>query len=312
MLTTLGGCGLLGATEASSFSDGTLEKPRIKVALLPASDLVPLRLAQETGLFRAEGLEVEAVEAASGQASMTQMIGGDVDIAFSSYMPFFIAQSKHVADIRVVADSSSASPKSNAVVTVPASPVKTIQDLAGKRIAITDMNTASHLLTMSVMADHGVDTSGVQWVTLPFPNIAKALANGQVDAAFLTEPFLTQAALVAGAVPVVDISTGATQDFPLTGFAALGRFVTENPKTLAAFQRALSKAVRDSADRSKVEPLLVRHAKIDPETAALTNLPTYGARVDARRLQRVPDLLLRTGVLKTALEAGPMLAPQAG
>jgi len=314
MLATLGACGALGGEDTSKASggDGAVEKAKIKVAVLPVVDLAPLRLAQEGGYFKAEGLEVEAVDAPSGQQSMTKMIGGEVDIAFSTYMPFFVAKSKGAADIRLVADAVSASPKSNAVVTVPNSSVKTINDLAGKKIAITDKNTASHLLTVSVMKDHGVDTSKVQWVPMQLPNIAAALSSGQVDAGYLPEPFLTQASKVVGATPVVDIATGATQDFPLAGFGALGSFVDKNPKTLAAFQRALTKAVRDSADRSKIEPLIVKYAKVDAETASLLTLPTFGSTLDPRRLQRVPDLLLQTGVLTAKLDAAPMLAPQAG
>ncbi|EMD27168.1 ABC transporter substrate-binding protein [Amycolatopsis azurea] len=314
MLATLGACGALGGEDTSKASggDGAVEKAKIKVAVLPVVDLAPLRLAQEGGYFKAEGLEVEAVDAPSGQQSMTKMIGGEVDIAFSTYMPFFVAKSKGAADIRLVADAVSASPKSNAVVTVPNSSVKTINDLAGKKIAITDKNTASHLLTVSVMKDHGVDTSKVQWVPMALPNIAAALSSGQVDAGYLPEPFLTQASKVVGATPVVDIATGATQDFPLAGFGALGSFVDKNPKTLAAFQRALTKAVRDSADRSKIEPLIVKYAKVDAETASLLTLPTFGSTLDPRRLQRVPDLLLQTGVLTAKLDAAPMLAPQAG
>ncbi|GAB3718406.1 ABC transporter substrate-binding protein [Amycolatopsis oliviviridis] len=314
MLATLGACGALGGEDTSKAAggDGGLEKPKIKVSLLPVVDLAPLRLAQEGGYFKAEGLEVEAVDAPSGQASMTKMIGGEVDIAFSTYMPFFVAKSKGAADIRLVADAVSASPKSNAVVTVPTSSVKTINDLAGKKIAITDKNTASHLLTVSVMKDHGVDTSKVTWVPMALPNIGAALAAGQVDAGYLPEPFLTQASKVVGATPVVDIATGATQDFPLAGFGSLGSFVDKNPKTLAAFQRALGKAVRDSADRSKIEPLIVKYAKVDAETASLLTLPTFGSTLDPRRLQRVPDLLQQTGVLTAKLDAAPMLAPQAG
>lgn len=313
MLATLGGCGLLGGDDTSEASGGsTLEKPKIKVSVMATVDLAPFRLAQESGYFKEQGLEVEAIDAPSGQASMTKMIGGEVDIAVSTYMPFFVAKSKGAADIRLVADVASVSPKSNAIITVPNSTVKTVGDLAGKRIAITDKNTASHLLTISVLKDHGVDTSNIQWVPMPLPNIAAALKNGNIDAGYTPEPYLTQAAKVVGATPVVDIGTGATQDFPLVGFGALGKFVTENPKTLAAFQRALSKAVRESADRAKVEQMVVKYAKIDAETASLLTLPTFGSTLDARRLQRVPDLLLQTGVITTKVDADSMLAPQAG
>lgn len=310
--TTVGGCGLLGGDDTSSSSgSGNLEKSKIKVAVMSTIDTAPFRLAQDGGYFKAEGLDVEAVEAATGQVSLTKLIGGEVDIAYASYTPFFIAMSKGTADIKLVADASSAGPKSTMLVTLPTSSVKNVNDLAGKKIGITAPNTVSDTLSKSVMKDHGVDFSKVQWVPLPLPNVAGALKNGDIDAGFLTEPFITQAAKSAGTIPVVDTATGATQDFPTAGYGALGNFTGTNPKTVAAFQRAMLKATNDAADRAKIEPLLVKYAKIDKDTAALTALLTFQSTLDARRIQRVPDLLLQMGAIPAKIDVAPMIAAQA-
>ena len=307
------GCSALGGSDSSSGASngGSVEKSKIKVSILPTTDLGPFWLALDGGYFKNEGIEVESVVAASGQASMTKAISGEVDIAFSTYTPFFIAKSTGTADLQLVADATSVNPKTNAIVTVPNSTVKTINDLAGKRIGITARNTASDLLTRSVMKDHGVDFSKVQWSQIALPNIADALKQGQIDAAYLPEPFVTQAAKTVGATPIMDINTGATQAFPLTGYGTTTKWVQSNPKTLAAFQRAMQKATRDSSDRSKIEPLLVKYAKIDTDTASLLTLPSYGATLDARRIQRVPDLLLQLGAITSRIDAAPMIAPQA-
>jgi NitT/TauT family transport system substrate-binding protein len=311
--TAASGCSALGSDDSNASSNGGgLEKSNITVSIMPTTDLGPFWLAQDGGYFKAEGLDVKSVIAASGQASMTKSISGEADIALSTYTPFFVAKSQGAADIQLVADGSSVNAKSNAIVTVPNSPVKTVADLAGKRIAITAKNTASDLLTKSVMKDHGVDSTNVKWTMIPLPNIAAALQQGQVDAAYLPEPFITQAAKNVGATPVIDINTGASQDFPLTGYGATKKWVQANPKTLAAFQRAMQKATRDALnDRSKVEPLLVKYAKIDEDTAKLLTIPGYGSVLDARRMQRVPDLLLQLGAITSPVEAAPMIAPQA-
>ena len=213
--SALTGCSALGSDSSNaSPNGGDLEKPKIKVAILPTVDTAPLWLAQDGGYFKAEGLDVATVVAASGQAAMKKAISGEADIAISSYMPFFVAKSTGTADIRLVADATSISPKSVAIVTAPGSPVKTVGDLAGRRIAMTAKNTASDLLVKSVMTDHGVDAGKVNWVQIPFPNVGSALRQGQVDAALLPEPFITQAAKTAGAVPVIDLDTSATRDFP--------------------------------------------------------------------------------------------------
>lgn len=308
------GCGALGASGSTASSSGSgLEKTTLKVSILPTTDLGPFWLAQDSGYFKAEGLSVDSVIAASGQASLTKAISGEADIAFSTYPPFFTAKSTGAADMQLVADATSVNPKSNAIVTVPNSPVKTIFDLADKKIAITAKNTASDLLTRSVMQDHGVDFGKVKWVLIPLPNIAAALQQGEADAAYLPEPYITQAAKTAGAIPVIDINSGATQDFPLTGYGATKKWVRDNPKTLAAFQRAMQRATHDAVnDRAKVEPLLVRFAKIDEDTAKLLTLPGYGSTLDSRRLQRVPDLLLQLGAIPNPIDVNSMIGPQVG
>ncbi len=310
--TALTGCSALGSDSSNASSNGGgLEKSKIKVSIMPTTDLGPFWLAMDGGYFKSEGLEVEQVVAKSGQESMQKAIAGEVDIALSTYTPFFIAKSKDT-DIQLVADGTSVNAKSNAIVTVPNSPVKTVNDLKGRRIAITAKNTASDILTKSVMKDHGVDFTGVQWTLVALPNMAAALKNNEVDAAYMPEPMLTQAAKTVGATPVIDINTGASQDFPLTGYGSMTKWVQGNPKTLAAFQRAMKKATSDAInDRSKVEPLLVKYAKIDEDTAKLLTLPGYGSVLDARRLQRVPDLLLQMGVITSKVDAAPMIAPQA-
>jgi NitT/TauT family transport system substrate-binding protein len=295
----------------SSSSNGPLEKSTIKVSIMSTIDLAPLHLAINEGLFKQQGLDVQTVDAASGQASLQNLISGSVDIAYSSYTPFFVAKSKGAADIKFVADASSAAPKSTEIVAMPNSNVKSVKDLAGKKIAITAENTICDILTKSVMRDNGVDFSGVKWVPMPFPSMAAALQRGDVDAAFMTEPFITQAAKTVGAVPILDTATGPTQNFPTAGYGALGKFVSANPKTVAAFQRAMQIATTQSADRSKIEPLMVQFAHIDPDTAALTTLLTFQSTLDPRRLQRVPDLMQEFGTIPQRIDVTPMIAPQA-
>lgn len=313
LLTSVSGCGLLGGSDSSSSSgSGTLEKPKIKVSIMSTIDVAAYHLAEKNGYFKQEGLEVESVNAASGGASVQKLIAGEVDIAYGSYTPFFVAKSKGGADIKFVADASSAAPKSTEVVAMPNSQIKNVKDLAGKKIAITAENTICDLLTKSVMRDNGVDFTKVTWVSLGFPQIAPAIQRGDVDAGFLTEPFITQAAKSVGTVPVIDTASGATQDFPTAGWGSLGKFTAENPKTVAAFQRAMKKATDESVDRSKIEPLLIEFSKVDQDTASLTTLLTAQSTLDARRLQRVPDLMQQFGIIPSKIDVGTMIAAQAG
>ncbi|GAA2337542.1 ABC transporter substrate-binding protein [Saccharopolyspora halophila] len=301
------GCGLLGGSESASSGNGQVEKPNIKVGALPISDLAPLHLAVREGMFKQEGLNVEIVTASDGSAALSSTIGGDYDITYSSYVPFFAAQAKGVADLKIVADCGAGAPNTTVIMTRPSSNVRTPQDLANASIAISGPRTISELLVKATMKAYGVDYAQTEFAPVPFPTMPAALEQGRVDAAILTEPFLTQAARKIGAVPVADTNTGPLEDLPLTGYGATAQFTEENPKTVAAFKRAMDKAVAMAQDRSKVEPLLPEFAKVDEQTASIMSLLKFNSKPDATRLQRVPRLMKEFGFIDADIDVSKMI-----
>lgn len=313
---SLASCGALG-DDSSSSSDSSgatgaqLEKTKIKVGVLPVVDVAPLHYAIENGYFKAEGLEVEPVTMASGPASVNGIINGDLDIAFASYPAPLVAQSKKVADFKIVAEALAARPGHIVVVATPNSSVKAPEQLVGKKIAITARNSFTDLAPMSVMKTKGVDFSGITWVEMAFPDMLPAMERGDVDAAVLVEPWVTRAEKQLGAIPVLDGASGPTAEIPMSGYMAIGgegKFATSSPKTIAAFQKALQKAQAEvSQDRTKAEPMFVKYAKIDEATAKLVTISTYSTSLEANRVQRVSDLLEEFSVIKAHLDVAPML-----
>lgn len=301
------GCGLLGGSESASQGNSKVEKAKIRVGALPITDHAPLYLAQESGYFQQEGLEVEIVNAADGTAALQSMIGGDYDITYSSYVPFFQAQSKGIASLKIVADCASASLNTNMIMAPPGSVVRKPADLAKATVGISAPGTISELLVKSTMRAYGVNFDKTEFVPISFPNMPAALQQKQVDAAMLTEPFVTLAARKSGAVPVVDVSTGPAEDLPLSGYGATAQFVEQNPQTVAAFQRALGRATGEAQDRSKIEPLLPKFAKIDAETAAIVGLLSMHSKADATRLERVPRLMREFGFIDKDIDVKSMI-----
>ncbi|MEB3369293.1 ABC transporter substrate-binding protein [Saccharopolyspora mangrovi] len=300
------GCGLLGGAQQST-GNGQVEKTKLRVGALPTAELAPLHLAVEAGHFQREGLDVEIVTASDGGAALNSTIGGDYDITFSSYVPIFAAQTKGVANLKIVADCMSAVPNSCLIMSGPNSKVRTAQDLAGKRIAISGPGTISELMVKAAMKANNVPYDKAQLMPLGFINMPNAIKTGQVDAAFVVEPFLTLAARDADAVPVLDTATGPLEDLPLGGYVSNAEFTDKNPKTVAAFQRAMTASVSEAQDRAKIEPLLPKFAKIDKETASIITLLKLNARADATRLQRVPRLMLEFGYINKDVDVASMI-----
>ena len=320
LVTALTSCSLLSGSddesEPAKSSNSKLEKTTIKVSIMKTTDLAPFHLARKEGYFKDEGLNVEFVDSPSGGESVGKLVSGEVDLSYSSYTPFFLAESRKAAQdkggIKLVADAASAGPGSTMVVATPDSSVKKIQDVAGKRVAITATGTISDLLTMSTLKTNHVDYKGIKWVPTPFPATSAALKAKNVDAAFVTEPFIQDTMKKAGAQPIFDTAVGPTADMPVAGWGSTGKFVEKNPNTIAAFQRAMQKGTDLAlSDRSKVEPMLVEYSGVDQDTAKMATLLTFQSKLDATRIQRVPDLMLEFDVIKTPIDVKSMVVDPA-
>jgi NitT/TauT family transport system substrate-binding protein len=303
------GCGLLGGARDAGQSNGILEKSSIKIATLSDTAVAPLYLAEQAGYYQQEGLQVQLIEAASGPDALNGMIGGDYDVAYSSYVPFFAAQASGVAPLKIVCDAASLPPNAFSLMVAKNSPIKTVHDLPKKTIAVSDVHTISDLLVLSMLQAHGV-SSDVQWARMPFPNMPTALAQGTVDAIAVVEPFVTLAARKVGALPLVDLGSGPAQDFPLTGYGTTAKFASANPKTLQAFQRAQTRATAAAQDRARIQPYVEQATKIDPQTAALITLLTMRSTADATRLGRVVDLMRQFQFVNTNVDVASMILPQ--
>jgi NitT/TauT family transport system substrate-binding protein len=321
LVMSLTSCGLLGESDdsgeqATGGGGGKLETTHLDVSIMKTTDLAPFHLAVKEGYFKDEGLDIKFVDSLSGGESVSKLLSGETDISYSSYTPFFLAESKNAGGakggVKLIADASSAGAGSCMVVATPDSSVKGIKDMAGKRVAVTATGTISDLLTMSTLKTNNVDWKSIKWVPTPFPATAAALKKHDVDAAFVTEPFIQDTMKKAGAQPIFDTAVGPTADMPTAGWGSTGDFVKKNPNTIAAFQRAMLRGTDLAlSDRGQVEPMLVQFSGVDGDTAKMATLLTFQSKLDATRIQRVPDLMLEFNVIKKALDAKKMVVPTA-
>ncbi|WP_051793427.1 ABC transporter substrate-binding protein [Kibdelosporangium aridum] len=313
LLTALSGCSALNGSSnnpsgGGSGTAGPIEKPKLKVGLLPVVDVAPLYQAVEKGYFKEQGLEVEPIVLASGPKAVESVISGEIDIAFTSYPGAFVAQSKGVANLKIVADAYAARPGHLALVATPNSTIKKPEDVAKKKIAVTSKGSISDLGVMSVLSAQNIAVDGIQWIPMTFPDMGPAMKAGNIDGAVVAEPWMTRTAKEYGAMSIVDVSSGPTADISMSGWAALDKLTSANPNTFAAFQRGLAKGVSDvKRDRTVLEPILITHVKIDQATAPLVTIADYPERADAIRLQRVADLMLEFKVIGERLDVSKML-----
>jgi NitT/TauT family transport system substrate-binding protein len=292
-----------GGSKTSSSGDG-LEKKTITVASLPLVDAAGLHIAMEQKYFEAEGLHVQIKPVAQSIQALPALKNGQVDvIAGANYVTFLQAYAQGALKLRIVADGASEASRFMALLVMPNSPIKQPKDLEGKTIAVNILNNIQSLTLNEILKADNVDPAKVKYRAVPFPQMGAALQKGQVDAVHTGEPFGTDFQRKLGARMVVDGGGAPITELPVSGYVSTDEFVQKYPKTAAAFQRAIQRAQQAAtSDRKKVEQVLPGYAHVDAQTAAVLSLPNFPTSLNPTRLQRLPDLMLKDGLLKSPID----------
>ncbi|WP_176611308.1 ABC transporter substrate-binding protein [Actinomadura sp. WMMB 499] len=307
--------GLTGAAcggEEETAAPGDLETSRIRLGTMTVADTAPIQLAIDEGLFEEEGLEVRLQTLQGGAEAIPKLKSGALDISFGNYVSLITASVKDPGfKPKIVAEGFQSGPKTHTLMVREDSPYHSIDDLKGKKIGVNTKQNISTLMIQAAGEPRGASFSDDDFVEVPPPNMEQALKSESVEAVQAIEPFGTQMQQSIGARMVVDLSSGATADFPIAGYASTEKFVKENPKTVAAFQRALQKASGRCAERKVVQETLPKYAKITSEVASTMSYGTYTSTLSAERLQRVPDVMQQFGYIDSKLDINTLIAKTA-
>jgi len=283
------------------------EKTNIVVNAFPAIDSAGLYIAQDEGLFAAQGLHVTIVPVKTPPPSTQDLVNGQMhgqyDITAGDYVTYIQDQlgiGAPKADLRIIAESSFLQPNVLTVLVKGGSGISRVSQLKGKVVSVNAPNDIGTLLIDSLLVAHGLTPRQVQYANVPFPAVAPTLMtpNSPVVASFAPEPFVSFGEAKVGLQELADLDQGATQDFPIQGYAVTAQWAKQYPSTMKAFTTALSQGqeIADT-DRAAVENVIEKYLQIDKQSAAFISLPAFPLGVDSVRLQRVVNSMTRFGLL---------------
>jgi NitT/TauT family transport system substrate-binding protein len=303
-------CG--GSAQPSTSTSGTgtgLEKTHLTVGALPIVDDAPLFLAIKNGYFKQQGLTVTTQIIPQSTLAIPDMLHGTVDIiGTGNYVSFFEGQAQKTFSIRVLSAGATCTQNSFGILTLPKSGIKGPAGLAGKTIAVNLTNNVQTLTADTLLKANGVSPASVKYVVVPFPDMAAALKAGRVNAISVVEPFMTGAEQAMGAVPVMSQCSGSVSRLPLSGYFATAAWAAKYPHTAHAFQVAMARAQAFAdANPSAVQKVLPTYTKITAAAAPHIKLSYYPPALNPAQVQRVADLMLAGGLLKTPLDVRPLL-----
>ncbi len=312
-LSACGGGGGGSQTGTSSTSSaGGLEKTQLLVGVVPVPSSAPLFIAEKRGFFKEEGLTVKTEIIQAPQAVMPKILNGSMDAFLTSYVSLMAINDSGAAKLKLFQHSQEAAPNVAGVVVAKGSPIKAPADLKGKTIAVNVLKALGQTLTNAHLQEAGLKPEDVKYVPVQFADQISALSSGQVDAAWLVEPFLT-AAKKGGATQIIDTTDGVTAGVPIDGWGVTEDWLAKNPKTAAAFHRALAKAQQIAgSDRKAIDEVVPTYTQIPADAAAAMTLGKFSMEADKASVQKLADLLHGYGYLKAKVDVAQLFAPVSG
>ncbi|MCZ2816651.1 ABC transporter substrate-binding protein [Modestobacter sp. VKM Ac-2984] len=308
LLTTATACGG-SADEPTTETEGGLAQ--VTVGIIPIIDVAPIYLGQEQGFFEERGIELELVPGSGGAAAVPGVVAGDFDFAFGNVTSLLLAQTQGLP-LQIVSNgtASTGDPATDfSAVVVPAdSPVQTAADLAGKTVAVNNFKNIGEVTIRKAVEDAGGDSSTVEFVELPFPDMPAAIANGNVDAAWVVEPFVT-VATGQGARAVVRNFAEPVEDLTVATYFTTEQMLAENPDLVDDFQAAMAESLQYAQDNpEELRRIITTYTSISPETAEQIALPAFPEEIDVESMETIAELMAEYGITEETADVDALLA----
>lgn len=313
LLTAVASALLLTACSSPTASDpstGT-ELTKINLGLIPIVDVAPVYVGIEQGFFEEEGLEVEITNASGGAALLPAVVAGDLDFAVSNAVSPLIAQSQGL-DLKIVANSndSTGDPEADfGYILVPeGSEIATPADLEGHSIGVNALGGITEMYVRYAVEQTGGDPTEVDYVEVPPPDSPAALANGQVDAIWIVEPFST-IIQSQGGVPIYAMYAEPMPDLTVGVYFTSAQYTEENPETTAAFVRAMNKSTEFAQQNpDEVRAAVAEYTTIDPALVDELILPLFTTDINRDALDLHVELAEKYGFLDDDVDIDEMLS----
>jgi NitT/TauT family transport system substrate-binding protein len=296
----LAGCG----DDDDSSAGGGDEGPKtITVGTLPIANAAPMYLGMEQGFFEAEDLKIKPQVGEGGAALMPMLLSGDAQFAFVGVIPAITAVAKDLP-VKIVTSSDDAAAteeKDWQTLVVPkGSPIQSVEDLPGKTVAVNAVKGLAEVVISNSLEKQGVDYKAVKLLEVPFPEMPAALEQERVDAALLTEPFLS-AVLAQGGTQIDAPSVETLPNFPNGVYVASEQYIAENGDVVDRFARAMNKSLEYAdANPDEVRRIIPTYTETPEEAVADMRLPVFDAELDQKGIELEADLTAKYGIIEEA------------
>ena len=230
------------------FSGSAPARPLVTITVdtLPIANALPMDLGIKKGFFAAQGIEINKRTLQSGNDIVLALANKNGEIGYLGWVPMMIASTQGIP-ISAVAPSevegTNATDNWQNILVKGDSSIRTPSDLAGKTVAVNALKGVGEVMIKAALRKVGVNPNSVRLLAMPFPTMRTALRNGQVDAIWTPEPFLSQALNLDNARTVMAPGPVLGKFWPIGGYASLTEWARSNPALARKFRTAINRSL---------------------------------------------------------------------
>jgi NitT/TauT family transport system substrate-binding protein len=223
------GSGAAALATARSMAASAADLIPLRVAMSPTDPTAEAFYAQDLGLFKSAGFDVQISLMRNTGALVAGLAGGSLDVIGGSIVPIAAAHKSGIEILTIAPGNIYAgAPTPAVIVTGMKSTIKSGADLNGKTCAVNGIKDLSQVALQAWADSTGGDSKSIKIIEVAFPEIPAALAAGRVEAGMLVEPFASSA-LNSGQVRVLgDAMSAIGKRFMLTGWFAKASWLADN------------------------------------------------------------------------------------
>lgn len=221
---------------ATATSAGAQQKVRLNWGAI-SGVMSGIWVAQEEGLFKKHGLDLELIHIASTSRAIQSMLSGEIHYTTADALNSIQAVGAGADVVMFCAGVN------RFVFSIMARPdIKRVADLKGKKIGITRIGSSTHTAVLHVVNKAGLGSNDYALLQLgEVPNILTTLLAGQIDAGALSPPTNSRAKK-AGLHELVNLGVDGPE-YPSTVIASTRAYVKANPDNTRRLVRALGEGV---------------------------------------------------------------------
>jgi sulfonate transport system substrate-binding protein len=255
------------------------------------------------------GVTVSWTEFLAGPPLLEAMGAGSIDFGITGDAPPIFAQAGGVDLVYIGVEP--ASPHGEAIIALKSSPIHSVADLRGKRIALAK-GANVHNLLVRVLAANGLSISDVQPVYLKPPDARAAFENGSVDAWAIWDPYLAAAETALPARKIADGMgpNGHVVDENREYFLAARDYAHANADVIKLLMQDLAETeAYADGHRAEVVALLAPAMRMDPAAVklAIGRLPFGAMPVTPANMasqQDIADLFASLKLIPKKIDVG--------